>query len=395
MVTDNLSPSCDNADGVSLERAIHSHLLSLGFSKNGSGYFVDGILTKQKIRNLHAAQRLDILERQRGFVETHGSELEEHFASGSQIDPTSIDPELVEVLPESLESRLFRFACLLWSVPVSQGFGRRLRFLVRDRQNGCLIGLFALGDPVFNLSARDNWIGWTHEDRRDRLVHVMDAYVVGAVPPYSQLIGGKLVAALMASSEVKRAYERKYMGLQSVIRKRKHRARLVLLTTTSALGRSSIYNRLAIPDGPRFLRIGTTKGFGHFHLHGRIFDSLREHLEAKGHPYASGHRFGMGPNWKLRVARAALEDVGIDGNSILKHGVEREVYVIPLADNWREVLSGRQKRVRSLTRSAAEISGFCLSRWIVPRSNRDKSFQSFDSKSIMTALLNGGPGSAW
>ena len=395
MEIDNLSRSRDYVDGACLKQAIHSHLLNLGFSKNGSGYFVDGILTKQKIRNLHAAQRLDILERQRAFVETHGSELAQYFASGSQIDPTSIDPELVEVLPDSLESRLFRFACLLWSVPVSQGFGRRLRFLVRDRQNGCLIGLFGLGDPVFNLSARDNWIGWTHEDRRDRLVHVMDAYVVGAVPPYSQMIGGKLVAALMGSTEVKRAYERKYLARQSVIRRRNHRARLVLLTTTSALGRSSIYNRLAIPDGPRFLRIGYTKGFGHFHLHGRIFDSLRDHLKARGHPYASGHRFGMGPNWKLRVARAALEDIGIDGNSILKHGIEREVYVIPLADNWKEVLSGRQKRVLSLTRSAAEISRFCLSRWIVPRSNRDKSFQSFDSGSIMTALLNGGPGSAW
>lgn len=395
METDSKSPNQHNVDGTSLEKDIHSHLLNLGFSKNGKGYFVDGDLTKQKIRDLHAAQRLEVLEQRRPFVERHGSELAEHFASGDQIDPESIDPQLVQVTPDSLESRLFRFACLLWSVPVSQGFGRRLRFLVRDRQNDCLIGLFALGDPVFNLSARDNWIGWTHENRRDRLVHVMDAYVVGAVPPYSQMIGGKLVAALMGSTEVKRAYERKYLARQSVIRKRKHRARLVLLTTTSALGRSSIYNRLIIPNGPRFLRIGSTKGFGHFHLYGRIFDSLREHLEAKGHPYASGHRFGMGPNWKLRVARTALEDIGIDGNSILKHGVEREVYVIPLAENWKEVLSGRQKRPRSLTKSASEISRFCLNRWIVPRSDRDKSYKNFDSGRIMTALLNGGPGATW
>ena len=395
MRINGLRSSCECADSSSLPDTIHSHLLNLGFSKNGSGYFVDGVLTKQKIRNLHAAQRLDILERHKPFIETHGSELVEHFASGSHIDPSSIDPELVEVLSDSIESRLFRFASLLWSVPVSQGFGRRLRFLVKDRQNGCLIGLFALGDPVFNLSARDNWIGWTHEDRRDRLVHVMDAYVVGAVPPYSQLIGGKLVAALMGSKEVRRAYERKYLARQSVIRKRKHRARLVLLTTTSALGRSSIYNRLAIPDGPRFLRIGTTKGFGHFHLYGEVFNSLRGHLKEIGHPYAAGHRFGMGPNWKLRVARAALEDIGIDGNSILKHGVEREVYAIPLAENWKEVLSGEQKRVRSLAKSAAELSEFCLDRWIVPRSNRDKSFRSFDSGGIMSALLNGGPRAAW
>jgi hypothetical protein len=170
------------------------------------------VLTKQKIRDLHAAQRLEVLEQNRSFIEVHGSELADHFASGRQIDPTLIDPELVEVKPASLESRLFRFACLLWSVPVSQGFGRRIRFLVRDRHNGCLIGLFALGDPVFNLSARDNWVGWTHEDRSDRLAHVMDAYVVGAVPPYSQLIGGKLVAALMASTKVKQVYERKYLG---------------------------------------------------------------------------------------------------------------------------------------------------------------------------------------
>ena len=392
--TNGSSPSSDYADGDSLKEAIRDHLLNLGFSRNGSGYVIDGVLTKQKIRNLHAAQRLYILERQRGFIESYGTELAEHFASGSQIDPELIDPKLVQVSPDSLESRLFRFASLLWSVPVSQGFGRRLRFLVKDRQNDCLIGIFALGDPVFNLSARDNWVGWTHEDRRDRLVHVMDAYVVGAVPPYSQLIGGKLVAALMGSKEVKRAYERKYLARESVIRKRKHRARLVLLTTTSALGRSSIYNRLSIPDGPRFHRIGKTKGYGHFHLYGELFDSLRGHLEDMGHPYASGNRFGMGPNWKLRVVRAALEDLGIDGNSILKHGIEREVYAIPLAENWKKILSGEHKRVRSLTRPAAEISNFCLDRWIVPRSERDASFRSFDSGSIMSTLLSAGTGAA-
>ena len=241
-----------------LYETIHDHLTGLGFSKNGKGYHVEGGLTKQKIRDVHSAQRNDILKHRQSFVATQGPALIKHFAAGRDVNPTAIDPEIVEVKPESLDSRLFRFASLLWSVPVSQGFGRRLRFLVRDRQNGQLIGIFALGDPVFNLSARDNWVGWTHEDRCDRLVHVMDAYVVGAVPPYSQLIGGKLIAALMTSLEVKKAYERKYLGSESVIRKKKHRARLVLLTTTSALGRSSIYNRLSLPDGPRFLRIGTT-----------------------------------------------------------------------------------------------------------------------------------------
>jgi len=371
------------------------HLLNLGFSKNSDGYFVDGELTKQRIRDLHSVHRREVLERNQSFIETHGPELIHHFASGIQIDPTLINPELVEVKADSLESRLFRFACLLWSVPVSQGFGRRLRFLVRDRQNGCLIGLFALGDPVFNLSARDNWIGWTHKDRSQRLVHVMDAYVVGALPPYSLLIGGKLVAALMGSKEVKDAYERKYLGRQAVISKKKNRARLVLLTTTSALGRSSIYNRLSIPGGPRFIKIGVTKGFGHFHLSGRIFESLRAYLEASGHPYASGYRFGMGPNWKIRVARTALEKLGIDANTILKHGIEREVYAIPLAKNWQDILLGKQKNVRSCVLPVSEIADFCLHRWVIPRAARDKRYKRFARYKIMECLLNGGPGSTW
>jgi len=382
-------------EASSLRRRIHEHLLGLGFSKNCKGYFLDGEMSKQRIRDLHSAHRQGVLLQNQAFIETHAPELIRFFATGRQVDPSRIAPELVEVKSETAESRLFRLACLLWSVPVSQGFGRRLRFLVRDRQNGCLIGLFALGDPVFNLSARDAWVGWTHKDRSERLVHVMDAYVVGALPPYSLLIGGKLVAALMGCSEVKAAYERKYLGRQAVISGSEHRARLVLLTTTSALGKSSIYNRLNIPNGPRFERIGSTKGFGHFHLSGQVFESLREYLEDHGHPYASGHRFGMGPNWKIRVARKALEMLGIHGNAVLKHGIEREVYAIPLANNCREILLGEHRNVRSRTLPLSEIADFCLDRWVLPRAERDKRYKSFARSRIMECLQNGGPGPAW
>ena len=380
---------------TTLRRKINSHLLGLGFSKNRNGYFLEGVVSKQRIRDLHSAHRELVIRRNYAFVEKHSADLIKFFATGRQVNPSLIDPELVEVRPDTPDSRLFRLACLLWSVPVSQGFGRRLRFLVRDRQNGCLIGLFALGDPVFNLSARDSCIGWTHQDRSERLVHVMDAYVVGALPPYSFLLGGKLVAAMMGSNEVKAVYERKYLGREAVISRTENRARLVLLTTTSALGRSSIYNRLNIPDGPRFLRIGVTKGFGHFHLSGDVFESMRNYLQEIGHPYASGHRFGMGPNWKIRVARTALEELGIDGNAVLKHGIEREVYAVPLATNWREVLLGQHRNVRSTTLPLADIVGFCLQRWVLPRADRDKRYKRFARKRIVECLHNGGPGPAW
>lgn len=391
----NLVTTPSTPNGSELRLAIEDQLEKAGFSKNGNGYLIEGELTKQRVRDFHAMKRTEVLCQNRTFVEKYGPDLVMNIADGRQVVPEFIDPELVEVKPESKESQLFRFACLLWSVPVSQGFGRRIRFLVKDRQNGQLMGLFALGDPVFNLSARDKWIGWTSEDRKNRLIHVMDAYVVGAVPPYSHLIGGKMVAALMASKEVKKVYERKYLGREAVISKKENRARLVLITTTSSMGRSSLYNRLIIPNGLRFLRIGETRGFGHFHLSGEVFGKMRSYLQSIGHPYATGNRFGMGPNWRMRVARTAMEKVGLDANDILNHGIAREVYALPLARNWQEVLLGNHRKVRSCSLPASEIVQFCLKRWIEPRAARDKRYTTFTRGTIMDHLLNGGVEAAW
>lgn len=380
---------------AALRKAVHDQLLATGFSQTPSGYMVSGDMTKQRVRDLHSTQRHDNIERNKPFVRTYGAELMRHFAAGNRVDPAAVEPELVEVVAGTLESRLFRFACLLWSIPVSQGFGRRVRFLVRDRQNGCLIGLFALGDPVFNLSARDKWIGWTSEDRRERLTHVMDAYVLGSVPPYSLLLGGKLVASLIGSREVSDAYEQKYLGKRSVIAKKTNRARLVLLTTTSALGRSSIYNRLSIPDGPQFIRVGATRGFGHFHISGALFEELRGYLADSGHAYATGNRFGMGPNWKLRVVREALDSLGLDGNAVLRHGIEREVYAIPLAEDCKAILLGNKRTVHPCTLPAEQIAEYCRARWMIPRASRDNRYMDFDTSTILRSLLDGGPGPTW
>jgi hypothetical protein len=78
----------------------------------------------------------------------------------------------------------------------------------------------------------------------------MDAFVLGAVPPYSSLIGGKLIASLVASQEVGDAFDAKYGTRPGVISQRAKNPRLVLVTVTSALGRSSVYNRLRLHASP-------------------------------------------------------------------------------------------------------------------------------------------------
>src|SRR5438094_716617 len=216
-------------------RALRTQGFSIRDGKINKGRDKD----KAVLRSLHTVAVDHRVEQARAGLKRHENELLQKIASGRDVKPDDIRPRLVEVQPESFDELLFRYARLHWSIPVSAGYGRRLRFVVYDDSNGKLIGIFGLADPVFSLGARDSWIGWNLASKKVRLQCVMDLFVLGAVPPYSQLLCGKLVALLATSREVQRAFHRKYGGERSFIRGKSLDGRLALLTTTSALGRSS------------------------------------------------------------------------------------------------------------------------------------------------------------
>lgn len=139
--------------------------------------------TKESIRELHIPQRQERSHAESALLSKYGLQLLTYFAEGDEIDPYKITPKLVLVnKADSLYGYLFRIATLLWSVPVSKGYGRRMRYLVLDEYNNKLMGILALGDPVFNLRCRDQWIGWNVLQRQERLSFMLDAYVLGAVP---------------------------------------------------------------------------------------------------------------------------------------------------------------------------------------------------------------------
>jgi len=358
--TDAISQTSESYDVDRLRRRLLEML-------NGS----DGkTLTKECIRELHAPQRRERSQDEFALLSKHGRRLLSCFAEGHEVDPSKVAPRLVLVRKaDSMEGYLFRIATLLWSIPVSKGYGRRMRYLVSDEQNGKLLGVLALGDPVFNLRCRDEWIGWTVDQRQQRLSFVLDAYVLGAVPPYSSLLGSKVVGALIASSEIRETFRERYgnqAGLISGIRKG---ARLVLATTTSALGRSSVYNRLRLPDLVEFLRVGTTEGWGHFLVTDELFEQVRSVLRRHKDPYYDNYAFGQGPSWRLRALRKALTLLGID-STLLRHGVRRETYAIPLARNWRQILLGSEDIPDGPDNPGAAIGAAAVSRWVVPRAER-------------------------
>ena len=369
-----------DVDPVELRKRVLRSLRSQGFSVTRGEVILPDPTDKAAIRRAHMMAVEHRVEQARPGLERHESRLLQRIANGTEVDSDRISPCLVEVQPDSEEELLFRYARLHWSIPVSAGYGRRVRFLVIDEFNGKLIGILGLGDPVFALGPRDRWVGWTHDDRRLRIRGVMDAFVLGAVPPYSQLLCGKLVALLAISDEVRDAVKRKYGGHKTLITGNAHDGRLALVTTTSALGRSSLYNRLRLHGEPVFHGVGFTRGSGEFHFTNGVYQDLRAFAEQNCIATAKDTRWGTGFRNRREVIRKTLPALGLK-TDLIYHGVEREIFVAPLAHNTRGFLRGEHSRLRWFHRSAADLFEAFRERWLLPRAQRDSRYREFSRES--------------
>ncbi len=363
--------------GILRAKIIYS-LLEQGFHINGGQISPPLNPSKETLRGLHRQAVIHQQERSRKGLVRYETKLLKRLANGTEVLPERIYPRLVEVNPDSEDELLFRYARLHWSIPVSPGYGRRLRFLVIDEQNDKLIGIFGLGDPVFSLSARDDWIGWDKETRRNQRHHLMDAFVLGAVPPYSYLLCGKLIAMLVASNEVRNAFRRKYAEKRSLIMERNLDGQLALITTTSALGRSSLYNRLKYGDRLLYQSTGYTRGSGGFHFSNGLYGPISEYVRKNCEPTAKQKQWGTGWRNKREVIRKCLSSLELSSEWIY-HGVKREAFVVPLASNSKRFLCGGEPCPLFYDQPVEQLFQFFRERWLLPRSYRDKRYKNWYS----------------
>jgi hypothetical protein len=263
---------------------------------------------------------------------------------------------------------------------VSAGYGRRVRFLVEDASNGKLIGLIGLCDPVYSIRPRDQWIGWDREAKRDRLQCVMEAFVLGAVPPYNELLCGKLVAMLVASNDVRTAVRQKYQGQLSYIRRKPLDGRLALVTTTSALGRSSVYNRLRLRSDELYVRLGFTQGSGEFHFSNGVYEHLWRYANRYRQPTAKHSWWGEGFRNRRELVQKSLIGLGLP-RALVYHGIQRELFAIPLARNAVPFLRGQHTRLLWKDLPASDLFEWFRERWLLPRAGRDPSYREFDRRS--------------
>ena len=181
---------------------------------------------------------------------------------------------------------------------------------------------------------------------------MMDIIICGAIPPYSHILGGKLVCMLLAGSQVRRDYYERYSNFPSEIASKMKGelvakpAELVFLGTTSLyhVG-SSQYNRVRIPASIaggigeiRYEELGETRGYGSVHFSDRSRGLLEDIVKEEKGATLITRTFGEGVNPKLRLVREGLGCIGVDQDRFLQHRCRRMIYGVALARNTREYL---------------------------------------------------------
>lgn len=181
--------------------------------------------------------------------------------------------------------------------------------------------------------------------------NMMEIIVCGSIPPYNELLGGKLVSILACSPIVIRDYTEKYRNQVSEIASRMKGSRvvrdshLVFLGTTSlyAVG-SSQYNRIKVPTSVgttlEYRKMGVTEGYGTVFFSKETTSIFSKLLQLQDGGKKISHVFGEGTSPRFRMISRGLSSIGIKAEAFLKHYSPRIVYSINLAQNTNEFLMG-------------------------------------------------------
>jgi len=331
--------------------------------------------TKEVYKSVQEKARLERIREHKKFLAKHVKEVKQLLRNGADINPQEIELKLCEVKPDSLEEMLFRWWNLIWwSIPYERSYGRRMRFLLWDATHNAPFGLIGLHSPPLRVAIRDNALGIS-EEMRDWWVNMsLSAQRVGALPPYNELLGGKMVALSLTANEVRETYRERYKNRSSVIQARYLPANLLFVTTTGAFGKSSLYNRLKYREQFVVEFLGYSRGSGAFHIPEALYKHILEFLRNEGINVERG--YGHGPSRKRQLLSTAFRLVGL--SSFEYHGIGRGFYLFPHVRNLRDVIQD-EASPDWYDRPFCELANYWKQRWGVPRAERMLQWRDFQA----------------
>jgi len=238
------------------------------------------------------------------------------FAKGSDLNTEAIDPRLF-LCESKKDKEIFEFCRLTQSVPTSRMLYRQLSFLIRDvaHSRWPIIGILGLSSSVYSLAARDQFLGWnsSRESRKKNgLNSCLQMSVCMAVPPYSYLRAGRLIASLALCEEVANQYAARYT-------RNGKSPNLLGVVTLSAKGiHAPIFNRIKLRNGDLYRRIGCTSGYSSLLFSARTIAAARALVIARDGSCAD--------NRSIRTLKRALNLCEVPREGFLQIGIPKGVY---------------------------------------------------------------------
>lgn len=240
--------------------------------------------------------------------------------------------------------------------------------------------------------------------------NMMEIIVCGSIPPYNELLGGKLVSILACCPQVIRDYNERYEKQVSEIASRMkgekviRDSRLAFLGTTSLYSAgSSQYNRIKVPVTDNYTleykKVGITEGYGTVYFSKATTASMMRVSELIDGGRRINNIFGEGTSPRFRLISKGLAAIGIKSEAFLQHYSPRIVYSIDLATNTKEFLRGETEELHypfdinsesNVKFATQQLIDFWYKRWLEKRITTVdivSRLDGFDKESITVGLM--------
>lgn len=195
--------------------------------------------------------------------------IEDDLFSDFTMHPNDMDLEVVEIPTDSWESMLNVTSSHINIAPV----GRNVKVAVREKNTGKYVGFIRLGSPVINCKPRNTMLGQVFTQSPEGAKRFNNSAMMGFVIVPSQpfgfnYLGGKLLAAICTSHEMREIVNKKY------------NMNLCLFETTSLYGSSKQVSQY---DGMKpYIRYkGLTDSDFLPMMHGKPYSELRDFVQSK------------------------------------------------------------------------------------------------------------------
>lgn len=202
--------------------------------------------------------------------------------------------------------------------------GRNVKVFIKDKVSGKILGLISLGSDITSLGVRDEYIGWNKVDKftNGKLNNTTIATTIVSTQPLGyNFLGGKLIACLTTSPEIREHWYKKYNNI------------LVGVGTTSLYGIHSIYNGI-----PHFKTLGESKGMISIKPDDKYYDVWHQYIKVKYPEKYEKAINSTGP--KQNVLNMIFREIGIN-TSHYNHGFKRGVFFSQMYENGNQFLCSK------------------------------------------------------